>query len=83
MESMEMLNKVNEIGNSLKRIENILKEKEDNRTIHSFRIGALNRISDAVKFIDDLLTKTNDPFIISSLFVINSLLDIKRILNRR
>jgi len=42
----------NEINQTLKRIEKLLKEKEDNRSIHEHRIGALRRISEAVEYIN-------------------------------
>lgn len=52
MESIEMFNKVDEIKNTLKRIERTIAEKP--KTTNETRIGALNRISEAIKYINEL-----------------------------
>lgn len=75
MESIEMLNKVDEIKNSLKRIETTL--TGNNKTTNETRIGALNRISEAVESINFLLQSRS---VITKEYHFNKLEEIRNIL---
>lgn len=69
--------KLKEIITTLERIEGLVKNKENNKSIHEHRIGALKRISKATHFIDVLLETPVD------INIENALREIRGILLRR
>lgn len=79
MESIEMLNKVDEIKNSLKRIERTIAEKP--KTTNETRIGALNRISEAIMKIDRAMEENKEGNrVIYSSYFFSILSEIREIL---